>query len=106
MIAYVATFEGAREQLNEAIRLIAEEVHPQNRRKPGYVEGLFLVDRDTGSGLLISLWEDDRAIASAEERSTAEGRIGALEATGGQRTSARRYEVASFVRGALVSAGD
>jgi len=99
MIAHVATFEGTAEQLDEAIRLIREEVDPQNIRKPGYIEGLFLVDRDAGSGLLIGLWENEPAIESAEERSTAEGRTGALEATGGRRTSVRRYEVASLVRG-------
>jgi hypothetical protein len=99
MIAHVATFEGTAEQLDEAVRLIREEVDPQNREKPGYIEGLFLIDRDAGSGLLIGLWEDEQAIARAEERSTAEERTGALEATGGRRTSVRRYEVASLVRG-------
>lgn len=35
MIAHVATFEGTPEQLDEAVRLIREEVDPYNARRPG-----------------------------------------------------------------------
>ena len=105
MVARVAKFEGNPEQLSEAARLMREEVHPQNAKVPGYVEGFFLIQRVSGSGLLISLWQDEASITTAEERAKAEGAHGALEGTGGRRTDVQLYEVASLVRGAPAPLG-
>ena len=99
MIARVATFEGTEEQIDDAVSVIRDEVHPQNALTPGYVEGMFLVDRDSGSGLLISIWQDNEFVERAETRSAMFGRHGALEATGGSRTSVKLYDVVSITAG-------
>jgi hypothetical protein len=91
-------FEATPEQLDQAARAIRDEVDPRNSQTPGFVESLFLIDRDRAAGLFIAVWEDANAVQNAEREAQAEQRAGALEATGGRRTSVEVYEVASLTR--------
>ena len=69
-----------------------EEVKPQKRQEPGY-RGLYsFVDRDTGKGVTITLWdsEDDlRASEAAAEQQRAEG----TRRAGGEVAGVERFEV-------------
>jgi heme-degrading monooxygenase HmoA len=103
VIARVARFEGTAEQLEQAARAVREEVDPRNAETPGFVESLFLVDGDGGQALLVAVWTDANAIERAERQAQANGRQGALEATGGRRSGVEVYEVESLVRGGAVS---
>lgn len=105
MIARVVAFEGSAEQLDQAARAMREEVDPRNSKTPGFVESVFLVDRERGSALLVALWEDAKAVETAERKARAEQRKGAFEATGGRRLGVETYEVAASARGAAQSGG-
>ena len=87
-------FEPTQEQVESFIRRGRDEVMPAARQLPGNQAFVWLVDREHGRGLTLTLWEN----AEAEQASTQAAdkfRTGTSQSTGVRMTSAERYEVAA-----------
>ena len=65
MIVTIATFEESGEQLEEGIRHVREEVVPSIRGAAGVRAAYWLVDRQAGKRLSVTVWNgpDDAAAA-------------------------------------------
>jgi hypothetical protein len=88
MHARVATFESDPAKIDEAIELVRGEVEGET---PAGLEGakmLMLVNRETGKGLGVTLFEDEEAMRRGDEALNAMS-PGASE----RRTSVEFYEV-------------
>jgi hypothetical protein len=88
MHARVATFEGDPANLDDAIGRIRSEVESGN--VPAGLEDskmMMLVDRSSGKGLGITLYESEDAMRRGDEA------LNAMNPPGGRRTSVDFYEV-------------
>ena len=56
MYARVTWFEGSQTQTREAIAALRELAMPALQTAPGFGELLFLVDREGGQALALTLW--------------------------------------------------
>ena len=65
MIVTIATFEESGEQLDEGMRHVQEEVAPSIRGAAGLRAAYWLVDRDAGKRLSVTVWNDANASATA-----------------------------------------
>ncbi|TMF21800.1 MAG: hypothetical protein E6I35_00090 [Chloroflexi bacterium] len=65
MIVTIATFEESGEQLDEGMRHVQEEVVPSIRGAAGLRAAYWLVDRDAGKRLSVTVWNDANASAAA-----------------------------------------
>lgn len=67
MFARVSIIEGSPDRLDESIRQTREKIIPEARKMHGF-KGLYqLIDRKTGKGMAITLWETEFDLnASAE----------------------------------------
>lgn len=94
MIAHVATVDGTEEQLDQFMEILKTGVSPVVRERPGYIEGIALVDRASGRGLLVTLWKDKASADASSQRWREEGATRGTSETVGLRRSAQWYEVA------------
>ena len=89
MYARVATFESDPAELDDAISMVRGEVESGNT--PAGLEGakmLMLVNRDSGKGLGVTLFESEEAMRRGDEA------LNAMNPGGGERrTSVEFYEV-------------
>jgi len=90
MFARVTRFEGEPDQLEAATKLIKETIAPAAKRLQGFKAGYWLVDRATGKGFSVTLFESEAALHATEDdavqlrsRASSVARITAVE----------RYEV-------------
>jgi len=67
VFARLVSFQWQRSRLDEAIRAYRENVAPARKAKKGSRGGYFLVDRKTGKGVVITLWDSERDILATEE---------------------------------------
>ena len=65
MIVTIATFEENGEQLEEGIRHVREEVVPSIRGATGVRAAYWLVDREAGKRLSVTVWDSPDAAAAA-----------------------------------------
>jgi hypothetical protein len=89
MYARVATFQGDPAGADDAIKMVRTQV--ESEAPPPGLEGtkmLMLVDRESGKGLGITLFESEEAMRRGDEALNA-----MTPAAGGQRTSVEFYEV-------------
>lgn len=89
MYARVATFQGDPAGVDEAIASVRSEV--ESGDPPPGLEGaklLMLIDRESGKGLGVTLFESEEAMRRGDEVLNAMNPSG-----GGQRTSVEFYEV-------------
>ena len=89
MYARVATFEGDPANVDEAISMVRGEVQSENT--PPGLEGakmLMLVNRETGKGLGVTLFESEEAMRRGDEALNAMN-----PGAGERRTSVEFYEV-------------
>ena len=91
MHARVTAFEGSPDRLDEGIRMIQERVVPAARQMIGFKGGYWLVLRQTGKGLAVTLWESEEAMRSTE--AGAEEFRSQVQNMGVTIQSVERYEV-------------
>ncbi|MEK6276054.1 MAG: hypothetical protein AABM30_12080 [Actinomycetota bacterium] len=96
MYARVSTIQGATDQVEQGIDRIRGTTLPAIKEIEGFKGIVSLVDRQTGKGLTVTLWESEGALQASEEeanrlRSEAAGNLGAT----GEPT-VERYEVAIY----------
>ena len=91
MFARIGTWQGSNEDLERWITRAREHVKPSIRQDPGLAAVYWLVDREGGKGLIVTLWESEEAM-DASERARAARQAGTSAATGASVTT-DRYEV-------------
>jgi heme-degrading monooxygenase HmoA len=81
--------------MDDATRVLQEQVLPQLQQMDGF-KG-FIALRDRGSGRLrgVAFWESEEALRATDE-AAAHIRSGVAEATGGTVASVENYEVVAF----------
>ena len=92
MFARVSTIQASADRVDEAARLIQEQVIPAVRQLPGYKGGYWLADRQTGKALAVALWEDEETLR-ASEAAVAQSRSQSTQALGAAIQSVEVYEV-------------
>jgi heme-degrading monooxygenase HmoA len=95
MHARVSIFEGAPDEIDEALRQAREQVLPQARQMDGFKGIIALGDRQSGKTLGITLWESEEAMRASEE---AANRLSeqTVDVAGGMVAGVERYEVGLF----------
>jgi heme-degrading monooxygenase HmoA len=91
MVARIGTWQGSPEDIERWIARAREQVKPSIRQDPGLAAAYWLVDRDGGTGLIVTLWESEEAMRASEE-ARARRQAGTAAATGA-RVATARYEV-------------
>ena len=92
MFARVTTAQGPPDRLDEAARLIQEQVVPAARQQRGFKGAYWLADRQTGKVLAVALWESEEAM-HASEAAMEQSRSQSTQALGATIQSVERYEV-------------
>jgi hypothetical protein len=92
MHARVTRFKGEPARVDDGIRNIKDNVIPNAKKLTGFKGGYWLVDRKTGMGFGLTLFESEAALQSSEE---AAKKIREQAASTGvtQITGVERYEV-------------
>jgi len=94
MYARVTTIQGPPASVDESIIVTREKALPQARQIQGFKGALSLVDRTTGKGLTITLWESEESLRTSDEAAS-QIRSDAVSAiSGAEIVSVERYEVA------------
>jgi heme-degrading monooxygenase HmoA len=91
MFARIGTWQGSRDDLERWIARAREQVKPSVERDPGLKAAYWLVDRESGRGLIITLWESAEAMRASED-ARAQRQTATSAATGATVTT-DRYEV-------------
>ena len=95
MFARVTRFEGEPEQLDAAIKLVNETIAPAAKRLQGFKTGYWLIDRATGNGLSVTMFENEAALhASEDDAAQLRSRASSLAKI----TAVERYEVVAEVQ--------
>jgi heme-degrading monooxygenase HmoA len=93
MFARVSTYQGSPEQIEEGLAHVRENVLPKVRALDGFEGAYYLVDRDSGKAISITLWGSERAMqASEEEADRLRGE--SAQVAGAAVEGMERYEVA------------
>ncbi len=93
MFARVSNYQGSPNQVDEGIRTVREQILPRAAEIDGYKGAYFLVDRQSGRSVSITLWESEEAMRASEEAAN-QLRSESAQASGGEILSVERYEVA------------
>jgi len=92
MHARVTRFKSEPARVDEGIRTIKEHVVPSAKKLAGFKGGYWLVDRRTGEGFSVTLFESEAALQTSED--SAKKIREQAEAAGGTKiTGVERYEV-------------
>jgi hypothetical protein len=95
MHARVTSLTGSPNDVERGIANFRENVVPFARDQGGK-GAILLVDRESGSAISITLWEDERALSASEERANAVRAQAAQEIGASEQPIVSRYEVAVF----------
>src|SRR5438132_7767035 len=114
MHARVTRYEGNPQHLETAIKAINEQVIPGAKKIAGFKGGYWLIDRASGKGFSVTLFESESALRAsgkgfsvtlfesesalrASEDASAKLRSDAATASGAKITGVERYEVIAEV---------
>jgi len=100
MHARVTKFEGTPEKLEAGIKLIKETIIPGAKKIPGFKGGYWLVDRASGKGFSVTLFESEAALKASED---AAAQLRSQVASDTKITGVERYEVVAQVEPALAT---
>ncbi|HEV8054821.1 MAG TPA: hypothetical protein VGP30_08320 [Candidatus Limnocylindrales bacterium] len=67
MHARVTRFKSEPARIDEGVRRIEEKVVPNAKKLAGFKGGYWLVDRKTGEGFSVTLFESEAALQASEE---------------------------------------
>lgn len=95
MFARIGTWQGSPGELERWISRAREQVKPSVQQDPGLKAAYWLVDREGGKGLIITIWESSEAMR-ASEQSRAQRQTATSAATGAKVTT-DRYEVVDYL---------
>ena len=95
MHARLTTLEAPPEKMDNATRVVQEQVLPQLQQMDGFKGFIALRDRASGKLRGLALWESEEALRATDE-AAARIRGEVQEATGGTIASVENYEVVVF----------
>jgi len=92
MVARTSTWAGSPEALDKWVEHVTRQVSGFVRGLPGNAGAVFLVDRDAGTALTLTLWESEAAAADTDKFAD-QSRARTVEATGVELRERGAYEV-------------
>lgn len=92
MVARTSSWRGSDETLERWAEHAERQVKPFVSGLPGNVGAVFLIDREGGTGLTLTLWESEEAAAETD-RNAEQSRATTVEATGIELVERGRWEV-------------
>jgi heme-degrading monooxygenase HmoA len=93
MFARVSRFDVPGDRIDADIKDSRERVS-QIESMPGSLGVYYLVDRENGKTMAVTLWEDEQSMQSSEQRAQQMREEGVGTITGSKIVSVDRYEVA------------
>ena len=91
MYARIGTWHGTADELERWVTRAREHVKPSLQQDSGLAAAYWLVDREGGKGLIITLWENEAAMLASEASRARRQR--ATSAATNARVTTDRYEV-------------
>jgi quinol monooxygenase YgiN len=91
MYARIGTWQGTADELERWVARAREHVKPSLREDRGLAAAYWLVDREGGKALIVTLWEDEAAMRASEQARLQ--RQSATSAATNARVTTDRYEV-------------
>ena len=91
MFGRIGTWQGSPAELERWIERSRTEVKPSIQKDAGLEAASWLVDRELGKGLTVTLWESVEAMRASEQARLA--RQAATSASTGATVTTDRYEV-------------
>jgi heme-degrading monooxygenase HmoA len=92
MFARTSTWSGSPEALQKWADNAVDNVREFVKGLPGNAGAVFLVDRDSGTAMTLTLWDSEDA-AEATDRFAEQSRAATVAATGTDLVASGRYEV-------------
>ena len=96
MYARLTTVQGKPEQIDDAIRVIENDVIPASKALPGFKNGYWLADRKSGKLLGLTVFETEKDI-EASEAAASQLRKSATEKLGAEVKNVERFELIARV---------
>ena len=96
MHARVSHISGSPENADQGIASFQNTVLPDLKSQDGNRGAILLIDRTSGSGIAITLWEDESAMQSSEDWANEARRSASEQMGAGGQARVERYEVAVF----------
>lgn len=93
MFARVSTYRGDPAQIDTGLARVREDIIPRVQQLDGFKGLQYLVDRESGKSLSITLWETEEALHASEEAAN-RLRSESAEASSATVEDVERYEVA------------
>ena len=100
MFARVTKYEGSPSDLEAGTKLIKETIAPAAKRLQGFKGGYWLVDRATGKGFSVTLFESEAALKASEN---AAAQLRSQASPVAKITGIETYEVVAQVEPAMVN---
>lgn len=92
MHARVTRVENTPDKIEAVVTHLKEQIIPAAKKMAGFKGGYWLIERSTGRGLAVTLFESEAALKASEDAAS-QTRSGASQATGMKVTGVERYEV-------------
>jgi heme-degrading monooxygenase HmoA len=92
VVARTSRWKGSAETLERWAEHVDRQVKPFVAGLPGNAGAVFLIDREGGTGLTLTLWESEEAAAETD-RNAEQSRSGTVAATGIELVERGRWEV-------------
>jgi heme-degrading monooxygenase HmoA len=96
MVARTSTWTGSPEALDKWAEHVTEQVSGFVAGLPGNAGATFLIDRDAGRALTLTLWESE-GVAAATDKFAEQSRASTVEATGVELLERGAYTVVASV---------
>jgi heme-degrading monooxygenase HmoA len=96
MHARVSHIAGSPENADQGIESFRSDILPELKSQDGNRGAIMLVDRASGAGMAITLWEDEASMQSSEEWANQARQSASEQMGGGGDSRVERYEVAVF----------
>ena len=92
---YARVFSGQLQpdKIDEAIQIVQDSIVPAAQQQQGFKNLLWLVDRTTHKGMIISLWASEADRAASESNGFLREQIGKLAAVISGPPTTERFEV-------------
>ncbi len=96
MYARLTTLQGSPEKLDDAIRVIENDVIPASKLLPGFKNGYWFTDRKSGKMLALTLFETEKDLQATDEAAS-QIRKTSTEKLGAEIKNVERFEVVARV---------
>lgn len=96
MHARISHVAGSPDNADQGVESFRNSTLPDLRSQNGNRGAILLIDRASGSGMAITLWEDEATMQASEEWANTARQSASEQMGGGGEASVERYEVAVF----------